>query len=308
MLIGQISASDAVTQQVVTAVISKASVLRKAQFYKMVGSAEYRRTKSTATGGKTRAIGSAYAANPQAPTFANPALKIVGDKVQVDRAYERRGGDIASERALQLLSFAEDLGRKFQDLFFNGDAANDATQFDGIVKLMPAAQKITPNANGINVTLGNSDAAKATQQKLIELLQLLIKKIDGGAEVLYMNGTLWSRLSTIAASLITYQKNEFGLLIPYFAGVGIVDVGYSQTGADIITNTETCGNSNDCTSVYAARFGEATDLTLPTNLGLEVKDLGLIENNYEHSVEMDTAIALLNSKSIAKIEGIRIAS
>ena len=307
MLLGQISASDAVTQQVVTAMVSKASVLRKAQFYKMVGSAEYRRTKATATGGKTRAIGNAYAANPQAPSFANPALKIMGDRIQVDRAYERRGGDIASERALQLLSFAEDLGRKFQDLFFNGDSAGDVTQFDGIVKLMPAAQVITPNANGIAVNLGNSDSAKASQQKIIELLQLLIKKIDGGAEALYMNGITWSRLSTIAASLITWEKNEFGMLIPYFAGVEIVDVGYNQAGTDIITNSETCGNSNDCTSIYAARFGEAVDLSLLTNLGVEVKDLGLVENNYEHSVEMDTAIALLNNRSIARLEGIRIA-
>lgn len=307
MLIQQISASDATTQEVVKAMVSKATVLKRAQFYKMVGSAEYRRMKAAATGGKTRAIGNDYAANTAAPAYANPILKITGDKVQVDRAYERRGYDIASERALQLLSFAQDWGSKIQDLFFNGDTALDVTQFDGIFKLIPLTQKITIAANGLAVSLGNSDAAKSAQQKLIENTQRLITQVDGGAEVLYMNGILWARFSTIAADLITYTPNEFGLLVPYFAGVPIEASGYNQAGVDVIPNTQTCGNSVDCTSIVAVRYGEAKDLSLPTNTGVEVIDKGLVGNNYEHSCDFDITMSLLNTRAIAQLEGIRVA-
>ena len=141
MRLNQISASDSVTQSVVKRMAENSTVLQFAEFYSMFGNAEYARTSATASGGQFRAIDSDYSDNIITPTFASPALKILGDHIQVDQAHERRGYDIGSVRASELLSFAANLGKQFQNFFFNGDVANSADEFTGLKKLMPTLEK-----------------------------------------------------------------------------------------------------------------------------------------------------------------------
>jgi hypothetical protein len=304
MRINQISSKDTLTQQVVNAMINRSSVLEFAEFYSIVGNADYTRMSSVATGGRFRVINSDYPENTVNPGFANPTLKILGDKIMVDQANERRGVDIPSVRARDLLNFAGNLGRQFNNYFFNGTGTSGA--ITGLKLLIPSDQKITAATNGLNVSLGNSDTAKQSQQKFLELLNQLISSIDGGAQVLYMNANALSRLTTIAREQIQYQINEFGKPVAYYNGIPIKDSGYDSTGALIIPQNETVGTSNDCTSVYAVRFGEAQDLSIATNIGVEVKDLGLVGVHYVHSVDFDLDTVLLNNKAVARLEGIRL--
>jgi hypothetical protein len=284
--------------------IANSTVLEFAEFYSIVGNADNTRKAATATGGQFRAINSDFPNNVVDAQFANPVLKIFGDKVQVDRAHERRGADIASVRATELLNFADNLGLQFQYYFFNG--AQSGTQFNGLKAIIPNGQKITAATNGLDVPLGNSDTAKSKQQKFLELLNQLIEIVKGGAQVLYMNSYALSRLTSIAREYIQYQVNEFGKPVPYYNGIPVRNAGYDKDGNLVIPMNETVGTSNDCTSVYAVRFGEKTDLSIATNVGVEVKDLGLVENFYVHSVELDACPVLLNNKAVARLEGIRI--
>lgn len=304
MKLNQISSRDTVTQQVVALMMTKSPVLEFAEFYSITGNADYTRKAATASGGKFRALDSDYPDNKITPQFENPTLKILGDKVQVDRAHERRGNDVASVRARELLNFAGYLGLQFTHFFFNGQES--ATEFAGLKEIMPSGQIISSGTNGLSVPLGNSDTAKSAQQKFLELIDRLIHKVSGGAQVLYMNSYVLSRLTTIAREFIRWEKNDFGMLIPYFNGVPLRDAGYDKDGNDVIPQTETVGTSTDCSSIYAVRFGEAADLSIATNVGVEVKDLGLVGVHYTHSVEFDADPALLNDKAIAKLEGIRI--
>ncbi len=304
MRLQQISANDTLTQQVVAQMISRASVLEFAEFYPIVGNADYARKAATASGGQFRALDADYPANVITPAFANPTLKILGDKVQVDRAHERRGLDIASVRARELMSFASNLGKQFQYYFFNGVVSG--TQFNGLKAIVPAAQKITAATNGLSVTLGNDNTAKTAQQNFLELINQLIQKVDGGSQVLFMNARALSRLTTIAREFIQWLPNTFGMLMPYYNGIPIRDAGYDRTGALVIPQNETVGTSTDCTSIYAVRFGEAADLSIATNVGVEVKDLGLVGVQYTHSVEFDADLVLLNDLSVARLEGIRL--
>jgi hypothetical protein len=306
MLIRQISAQDTITQQVVAAMISRSTVLEFAEFYKMVGNADLRKKEATATGGQFRGVNDNYGNNIAEPSYATINLKIFGDQVQVDRAYERRGWDIPSERARQLIAFAKNLGKNFQKYFFDGDSASDAKQWDGLKKLIPNDQVITAAANGFEVVLGNSDTAKKAQQQFLELMNELITKVDGGAQVLFMNNSVLSRLTTIAREFIQYNVNEFGQQIAYYNGIPVRTAGYDASGADILGLNETQGTANDCTSIYAVRFGEASDLTIATNVGVEVKDLGLVGNFYVHSVEFDACPVVLNNKAVARLKGIRL--
>ncbi len=305
MKINQLS-TDALSLTVVNTMLAESNVLQQAEFYSIVGNADYTRKSASASGGTFRALNNDYQDNQVDPSFANPALKIFGDKVQVDRAHERRGSDIPSVRASELLSFAKNLGKEFQNNFINGDAALDVKKFNGLKKIMPAGQKITASANGFSVPLGNSDANKTAQQQFIELVNQALDRVDGGAQCLLMDGKALDRLTSIAP--VTWAVNEFGTRIAFFNNVPVLVSGYDKAGNRIIPHTEAVGGSgNVCTSIYGFRFGEKSDLSFATNIGVEVKDLGLVGVHYTHSVDFDLDLVLLNDKSVARLEGIIIA-
>lgn len=307
MKIHQISAGDAVTRQVVTKMIQTASVLNYAEFYRMTGNADYVRKNASASGGKFRALNSNYPANVVSPSFANPVLKILGDKVEVDKAHERRGIDVASVRAAELLSFAGNLGKQFQNYFFNGNSQDNSDAFDGLKYIVPASQKITASANGLAVDLGNSDTAKKKQQQFLELLDELIGKVTGGAQVLFMDVKTLSRLTSVAREQFTTTADEFGSPLYFYNHIPVVTAGYDNAGNRVIPHDEVVGSSGAvCTSIYAVRFGERVDLTLPTNIGVEVVDLGLVGVHYVHGVEFDTTLVLADNKAAARLEGVII--
>jgi len=296
---------DAITATVRNAMLEVSNVLQIAEFYSIVGNADYTRKAASATGGQFRALNTNYPDNPVDPSFANPTLKIFGDQVQVDRAHERRGSDVASVRASELLTFAKNCGKQFQNNFINGDAAVDVKQFNGLKKIMPGGQKVPAAQNGFSVPLGNSDANKTAQQQFIELVNSMIDRVDGGAQALLMDGKTLDRLTSIAP--VTWTVNEFGTRIAYFNNLPILVSGYDKDGNRILSHTEAVGNSgNVCTSIYGFRFGEASDLSFATNVGVEVKDLGLVGVHYTHSVDFDLDLVLLNDKSVARLEGIII--
>jgi len=308
MKLQQISKKETLTQRVVGRMTKYAPILMLAEFYSMVGNADKPRKSATASGGKFRPLDDDFPANQVTPQFADVALKIFGDKVQVDVAHERRGGDIASVRLSELDNFSKNLGKEFQNQFTNGDSGT-ATNFDGIKKLVPSAQKITPAENGIEVPMGNDNASKKAQQIFLEQLFSLLEKIDGGAQLLYMDSKTLSRLNSVAREFIRYERDkDFGIRIGYFNEVPIILSGYAKDGSLVIGHNETVGTSDDCTSIYAMRFGERSDLTIATNIGVEVTDMGKVGPHYVHNVELDAAPALLNNKALARLEGIRIVS
>ncbi len=306
MKLREISKKDVLTQRVVSVMTKHAPILMFAEFYQMVGNADKPRKSATATGGKFRALDSDFEDNTVTPQFADVALKIFGDKVQVDVAHERRGGDIASVRLSELDNFSKNLGKEFQNQLVNGDSSTP-TNFDGIEKLVPSGQKITPAANGIEVPMGNDNTSKKAQQIFLEQLFSLLEKIDGGAQLLLMDSKTLSRLNSIAREFIRYERDkDFGVRIGYFNEVPIVLSGYAKDGSLVIGHDETVGESNDCTSIYAMRFGERSDLTIATNVGVEVADMGKVGAHYVHNVELDASPGLLNDKALARLEGIRI--
>jgi hypothetical protein len=306
MKLNQISAGDELTQLVVKKMTERANVLLFAEFYSIFGNAEYARKTATASGGRFRALDADYDGNVITPTFASPALKILGDHIQVDQAHERRGYDIGSVRASELLNFAANLGRQFQNYFFNGSTASSSEEFDGIKRLVPAFQKITAATNGLSIDLGNSDAAKGRQQKFLELLDTLIGSIDGGAQVVFMDSKTLARLTTIAREFITTQVNQFGQPIKYFNDIPVLPSGYDNSGSRVIAHDEVTGSASNCTSIYAVRFGERSDISVATNCGVDVKDLGLVGSFYTHKAELDAAPVVLNDKAVARLEGIII--
>lgn len=303
MRLYEISSRDSITQNCVALMTENASVLRFGHFYPIIGSADTPRKNASATGGQFRAINDSYPTNQVAPVFGSVSLKIYGSKLEVDKAYERRGKDIPSERARQLNNFMQELGKNFQYEFFNGKTSTNVKSFNGVRALVPSAQIIMADESGLLIPLGISDAARTTQQKLLEKLRLLINKVNK-PDALFMNEEVLSRITTIAAEYIQYTKDDFGNYVPTFAGVPLIPAGYSADGTQVLPQNELFGEYNNASSIIAIKFGEEADLTMATSTGLVIDDLGLVGNHYVYSVEMDADLALLNNKALGMLTGI----
>jgi hypothetical protein len=289
----------------VNAMIAKSPMLAYFDFYSIVGNASYDRKASSISGGTTRTVNNDYTGQTSAPEYANPTLKIFGDKAKVDVAYERRGGDIPSLRAAELVTLSEQIGKNLLEMIFIGDASVTAAEFSGIKKQMPDAQVLTPYDNGFFLNPGTDDAARLNQAEFLEYVDQLIDLV-GDPAFLAMDGKTISRITRIAEHMVHFEKNEFGRPVAFYNDIAMIPTLYDADGNRIIGHEEDCGTGEDCTSIYAVKPGEKRDLSLATNVGLQVSDLGIVGAQYVHLLDMDVDMALLNTKAIAKIEGIRL--
>lgn len=277
-----------------------------AEFYSFVGNADAPKKPAAEAGGSERTINNDYVGVVGAPNYGAVTLQIFGDKVKTDIAYERRGGNVESERVRELQSFARGLGRYFVYQLINGTGV--APQMHGLKVLIQAAQTLTlGGADGATVPLGNSDANKVLQQAFIEKLDELIASVGQNA-ILVMNPKMISRLSAIAREYMQFTNinGVFGPVTMY-NNVPIINAGYSK---DMITpvlpQNEVVGVSNDCCSIYAVRYGEKADTTIGTNVGLQVRDLGLVATQYTTLVEMDADQTILGATSAWRLQGVRL--
>jgi hypothetical protein len=162
MKLREISNNDTLTLSALEELMKKSALLQLAEFYSMTGNADNKRKAATATGGEFRALDSNYADNHITPQFASVALKIFGGLVQVDRAHERRGADIGSVRATELMNFVKNLAKNFNDKFFNGVIS--ATSFNGLKAIMPAAKNLFPLTMVFKCSPGSDNTARKSQQ------------------------------------------------------------------------------------------------------------------------------------------------
>jgi hypothetical protein len=283
------------------------------QFYSIVGNADSpRKVDAQMSAGDARAIGSDYTAKTNTPGFSAIALKIYGDKVSTDIAYQRRGIDIGSQRAVDLANFANSLGRYFMDALFNHTLS--ATHFSGFSEQATALTRNTllgTSAYDI-FPLNDSASNKAKQYAFFETLDAMINDIMGGPDCIVMNGSLLSRLESAAKDFIQISNMQdiYGAnqVIKSYKGIPLVNAGYKANATDlVIGNAETYGNKSDCTSLYLLKFGEMKDCTLATNRGLDVKNLGLVATSFITMVEFDVDLGILNNKAFSRLSGIRLA-
>lgn len=309
---GQASGNNpALSALAIAAMTAAAPILQYAEFYTMVGNSDKVTKNSTAAGGAVRAINSNFSPTNSDVAFADVTLTIMGDSIRTDQALERRGYTIQSERARQLEEFSRGLGRFFTDQLVNGDGNSNA--LSGLNTIMPSGQvmKYVGNNGGV-LPVGNSDTNKALQQGFIEQLDELIASVAGGATVLICNDKIKARLQAVLREYVTVTTVQDAtgqaMQLTSYNNLPILDAGYKKDGTTkIITNAETLGASTTCSSIFAVRFGERVDFSIATTNGLNVKDLGLVEQKYVTSLEFDAGTLLQNDKAIAVLRGIKLA-
>lgn len=290
-----------------------------AQFYPIVGNADKpRRKDGVLSGGASRDLGADYAAaKSNTPSFADVSLKVYGDKVHTDIAYERRGFDIGSQRARDLENLCLSLGRDFMDAFINDEStlAEPPGAPSGLIAgLKEQTTVLNRNfryayADGY-VPSGSTAAEVESQRRFREELEALILDIDGGPDVLVMNSNMIARLKSIGFNNVstTSVPDVYGVQheVTSYLGIPIVNAGYKNDNSGlVIPNNELVGPLGEIgTSIYLVKFGDQQDVCLPTNSGIDVKDNGVVGTQYETVVEFDVDLAVLNTKAIARMSGI----
>lgn len=310
-----ISASDDLTQNMVQEILKYSPLLASyIEFFKKPGTAVSVRSGGTKSGivGASRALGSDYSAKTVAPTYKTALRKLLGDTVRIDVAYERMGYDLASEMTSQLTQRMRDYGTVFNYMLINGDSTTEgAKEFAGLKELCLDNQKTVAATNGFSLTLGNSDTAKKQQQGFLELLDEVIGKCQGINKVIIANAKIKARINAIAREYINVERNEFGVPIAFYNTIPIIDIGdyenVKDSYAPVIDFTETCGTSNDCTSLYVASFEEEQGVSFATcEGGFTVYPVQKNGNFLESTFELIADSVLIRGSSLSKLEGLKL--
>lgn len=147
------------------------------------------------------------------------------------------------------------------DTFVAGDITGDANSFDGIRKLIPAAQTVDQAANGSAITLPKLD-------------ELVDKVKPGKPDLLLMSRRTRRGLKQarrIAGPVIETTVDQFGQQVETYDGIPIV-------ADDFVPDNEAQGSSGAvCSSVFALKFGMNIGLMGLQHGGITVETVGELE-------------------------------
>lgn len=282
---------------VIQTFIDESPVLARIPFMEIEGNA-YQYTKESALPGIAfRAVNAAYTESTGAVVNATIALKIFGGDADVDRFIARTLSNINDQRALQTRLKAKAAAIFFTEAFFEGDSAVVTDSFDGLRKQLTGSQVILAGAGGATLTLAMVDD--------------LLSRIDGTADVIYAPRQAISKINTLVRATggtVPEPRAEYGRLVYSYAGIPLVDPGFSTNGTtQILGYDEDPGDTVlDTASIYAVRWGVQEYVCGVTNGGVDVYDLGELETKpaYRTRIEAYMAIAIFNAKGAARLRGV----
>lgn len=264
-------------------------VLERIPFYPVTGMALVYNLEETLGGIAFRGINESYTPDTGVINPQTERLVILGGISQVDRALVKvqSGSPVGSLRAIHDAQKAKAAALKFTKTFFKGDSLTDPKEFDGLEKRLTGAQVL--NMAG-DVTLAMVDK--------------LLDRVQGGADVLFMNKTLRRKINALrraAGQSTEVVSDVFGRQIDAYAGVPIGIIEDDNEGSAILGFDETGSTS----SIYAVRFGVAEFVSGLQNGSMDVEDLGLVNGVfYQTLIEWICGLAVFHPKSAARLKGI----
>jgi len=186
---------------------------------------------------------------------------------------------------------AKAVQQKFDGTFVNGDTGTDPKSFDGIDELCDSGQTVSMGADGGTLTLDKLDET--------------IDKVKGGKpHMLLMSRRSRRKLTSLSRAtsggLLVTDRNQFGQMVDFYDGtpIGV---------CDYISDEQTVGGSNDCSTIYAVQWGEGALTGLTSPGGLQAERVGSLETKDASRVRVKwyVAIALFNALKLARLIGVR---
>jgi HK97 family phage major capsid protein len=282
---------DMLLKGVVETIIEQSAVLRYLPFVQVVGNSLRYNQEASAGSVDFYSVGDTWAESAMTVTEVSTKLAILGGDADVDAFLQQTYSDPNDLRALVVAAKSKALANKFNDTFFNGDSATNAKQFDGLKKLSAGARTMNKGANGELLEIDHLD-------ELIDMVK------PGMPQVLFMSKRTRRKLSNLrrsSGSVLETSVDMFGRRVLTYDGIPVeVD--------DNISDAETLGTSNDCSSIYAVQFGFQTGLCGLENGGIQVQPVGALETKdaWRTRIKWYCGLALFRKTAVARLEGVRV--
>ena len=243
-------------------------------------------------------------------------ISLFGRDIDTDEAIARAKNTIADARAIQQQLVMKSMAYAFNDKFINGIINADyPLEFKGlrvrvndIVADGFTAQKVNADCGGIGIL-----NASASSQKFLDKLDALLYAIDGHKpEYLLMNQKCLLAVRSLLRreKLLDNTRDMFDRIIDVYQGTRLIDIGVkADQTTEIITNTETSAGvdgTDECTSIYAVKFGVGEMTWGLQEFPLEVKDMGELETkpSFRTRVTWNLGLATVNPRSLGRLYGV----
>jgi HK97 family phage major capsid protein len=282
--------NDVLQQGIHETVVKESQTLQMLPFMEIVGNAlTYNRENSAATAA-FYTVGDEWSESTPTFTQLTASLKILGGDADIDNYLRQTRSNIQNIEAVVLALKVKALAQAFDDAFINGDTSTDANAFDGIKRSCSLGQTLSMGDNGAALTL----------DKLDELIDL---HKPGKPHALIMSKRSRRKLASLrraSGNILETDRNQFGQMVTYYDGIPIAV-------NEWVSDAETEGTSNDCSSIYAASFGEDAVCGL-TNGWITVERIGSLETKdaTRNRVKWYCGLAVFNSLRLARLSGVRV--
>lgn len=282
--------NDMLLRGVIETIVKESVLLQMLPFMEVTGTAVRYTRENTMPAASFYDVGDTWTEATPTFTEVTATLKILGGDADVDNFLAATYADTQDLEAEIIALRAKAVAHKFSDAFFNGDSSSDPKSFDGLTMILDGSgQEITAGANGAQLTLDMMD-------QLIDLVK------PGRPDALFMSRRTRRKLKSLRRSsgtILETDINQFGQRIESYDGIPvIVD--------DFISETQTQGSANNCTSVYAVKFGQGVGVMGLEHGGIQIEPIGELETKdaTRWRIKWYTGMAVFSMLGVARIKGI----
>ncbi len=282
--------NDVLLTGVIETIIKDSPILQRLPFIEIVGNGLTYNREATAPAAGFFDVGDTWTESTPTFTQLTVNLKIMGGDADIDNFLLATRSNLQDLEASVVQLKAKAVRQLFEQTFVTGDSASNPKAFDGLDKLIDAAQSISMGTNGASLTLDKLD-------ELIDLVK------GGKPEILLMSRRsrrIVNKLARTSGSLMVTDRDEFGQMLTFYDGIPL---GVS----DYISDAQTVGTSTDCSTIYAFQMGEGALSGLTSPGMLQVERVGSIETKdaTRTRIKWYASLALFNALKLARLTGVR---
>lgn len=227
-----------------------------------------------------------------------PLKALIGDAL-VDHFIETTMGTQNDQRAVQIASKAKGLGREYQRQFIVGDSSSNALEFDGLDKLIPAAQKIDASSADLSFDY-------------LDQLMSLVKSKDGAVDFMMMPDIALRKYRALLRALGGAGIGEVktmpdGSSIDVYRGVPM----FRNDWVPVVNGggaVRTCDIYAGCLDDGSRKVGIA-GLTSVVQSGIFISFVGEAESSNDTITRLRfySSMAIFSELGIAKLDNVKVA-
>lgn len=284
--------TDTLLAGVIETMAQESPVLQRLPFIEITGNGLTYNRENAAPSADFYGVGDTW--EESTPTFTQhtATLRILGGDADIDNFLKSTRSNVQDLEAAIVQLKARAVQALFDETFVNGDESSNPDAFNGIDKLTAAGQTVSMGENGGVLTLDKLDE--------------LIDTVRGGKpDLLLMSRRSRRTLNELARATGTFleaDRDAFGNMLQFYDGIPI---GIN----DYISDEQTVGSSDDCSTIYAMQFGEGGLAGLTAPGGLTIERVGSLETKDATRIRVKwyAGLALFNTVKLAKLVGVRAA-